>query len=144
MNNDSTSNDLPRTEAEASTSSTSANGSGDTVEPAQSSQSSQQNAVSAAQKMVLLRIKKKHEFVSNLMTNLDIIIYAELSIVYYMEYAASSPPLFLSLTKSFTVALSSAFSCGCLTRCCSSRPSQTSYLQLLNIVLTSEPSLGPP
>jgi hypothetical protein len=50
------------------------------------SQSSQQNAQSPAQKRAQAQTKKKYEFVSGMMTNLDMLIYAELSIVYYMEY----------------------------------------------------------
>lgn len=90
MNNDSTPTDLPRTDTNVdanpnSSTSTSANASGDSVEPAQQAQTSRQDATSPAGKRVLVRMKKRLEFVSNLMTNLDILIYAELSIVYYME-----------------------------------------------------------
>ena len=31
-------------------------------------------------------MKKKFEFITSLTNNLDILIYAELSIIYYMEY----------------------------------------------------------
>ncbi|KUJ24038.1 DUF1746-domain-containing protein [Mollisia scopiformis] len=78
MNNDSTPTDLPRTD-------TSANTTGDSVEPAQQAQTRRRDVTSPAQKRVLLGMRKRHEFVANLMTNLDILIYAELSIVYYMD-----------------------------------------------------------
>lgn len=91
MNNDFTPTDLPRTDVNASADSTaSAHASGDNGEPAQEPQTRRQDVTSPAQKRVLLRMKKRHEFVSNLMRNLDILIYAELWILYYMEYATAS------------------------------------------------------
>jgi hypothetical protein len=87
MNNDSTPTDLPRTDVNTNNDWTaSANTSGDNVEPAPQPQTSRQDVTSPAQKRVLLRMKKRHEFVGNLMSNLDTLIYVELSIVYYMEY----------------------------------------------------------
>ncbi|KAF8856989.1 DUF1746-domain-containing protein [Acephala macrosclerotiorum] len=82
MNNDSTPTDLPRTDTSANTS---ANASGENVELVQQPPTRPQDATSPAQKRVLARTRKRHEFVSNLMTNLDILIYVELSIVYYMD-----------------------------------------------------------
>lgn len=37
--------------------------------------------------------KKRGELLDDLLRSLDILIYAELSTVYYMEYAACSPDL---------------------------------------------------
>lgn len=115
MNNDSTPTDLSRTDVNTSAS---ANASGDVAEPAHQNQPSTQNATSLAQKRVLLRMKKRHEFVSNLMTNLDILIYAELSIVYYMEYATLST-IPSSLTHTLIAVRFSDFSFEYSTRCCS-------------------------
>lgn len=77
MNNDSPPAELPRTEDNTTSS-----------EPAQVEPVSQrQDEPNPAQKRLQAQTKKKHDFVSSLMTNLDILIYAELSIIYYMEYA---------------------------------------------------------
>jgi hypothetical protein len=46
-----------------------------------------QDEQTPAQKRLQAQTKKKHEFVTSLMNNLDILIYVELSILYYMEYA---------------------------------------------------------
>jgi len=54
---------------------------GDTVV----SQERQENAQTPAQKRAQSQTKKKYEFVNNLMTNLDVLIYAELCILYYMD-----------------------------------------------------------
>lgn len=40
---------------------------------------------SQAQKRALARLKKKSEFLLNLITNLDTLIYVEFCIIYYME-----------------------------------------------------------
>jgi hypothetical protein len=42
-----------------------------------------------AQKRAEAQVKKKYEFVNSLMSNLDVLIYAELCILYYMEYELS-------------------------------------------------------
>jgi len=44
-----------------------------------------QEALSPAQKKLQLQTKKKYEFVNLLMTQLDVVVYAELCVVYYME-----------------------------------------------------------
>jgi hypothetical protein len=49
----------------------------------------QQNVQTPAQKRAHAQTKKKYEFVNGLMTHLDVLIYAELCVVYYMEYARS-------------------------------------------------------
>jgi hypothetical protein len=46
---------------------------------------SSQEALTPVQKRAQLQTKKKYEFITSLMTQLDVIIYAELCIVYYME-----------------------------------------------------------
>lgn len=38
-----------------------------------------------AQKRAQVQTKKKHEFINYLMNNLDLVIYSELCILYYME-----------------------------------------------------------
>jgi hypothetical protein len=50
--------------------------------------SARDNAPTPAQKRAQAQTKKKYEFVNGLMTNLDVLIYAELCVVYYMEYDA--------------------------------------------------------
>jgi hypothetical protein len=80
MNNDSTPTDLPRSENLTSTSE---------AEPAAGSVEStqrRQDEESPAQKRAQAQMNKKLEFITGLMNNLDILIYAELSIIYYMEY----------------------------------------------------------
>lgn len=113
MNNDSTPTDLPRTDTSANTS---ANASGENVEPAQPPLTRTQDATSPAQKRVLARTKKRHEFVSNLMTNLDILIYVELSIVYYMELATDPTLNYIFLLTICIAVPSSACSSACSTR----------------------------
>ncbi|CCU78835.1 hypothetical protein BGHDH14_bgh02198 [Blumeria hordei DH14] len=44
-----------------------------------------QYVLSSAQKITLARAKKKIEFLTNLLTNLDTLIYIELCVVYYMD-----------------------------------------------------------
>ena len=83
MNNDSTPTDLPRSDNPASVSD--AGPATDTVAATRSGQDEQRPAVKRAQ----AQMKKKLEFVTSLMGNLDILIYAELSITYYMEYIPS-------------------------------------------------------
>jgi hypothetical protein len=56
-----------------------------TSNPSAPSSSGQQNEQSPAQKRAQAQTKKKYEFVNTLMTNLDVLIYAELCILYYME-----------------------------------------------------------
>ena len=41
--------------------------------------------LTSAQKRAQAQTKKKHEFINYLMNNLDLIIYSELCILYYME-----------------------------------------------------------
>jgi len=79
MPDDSTSTDLPRTDD------TTAN-----ENPAEPTPI-QQDERTPAQKRAEAQTKKKFDFISNLMTNLDMTIYVELCILYYMEYAA--PPI---------------------------------------------------
>jgi len=80
MNNDSTPTDLPRSENPTATS--------EAVPGADAVESTRrgQDEHSPAQKRAQAQMKKKVEFVTSLMNNLDILIYAELSIIYYMEY----------------------------------------------------------
>ena len=56
-----------------------------TSEPVESTER-RQDEQTPAQKRLQAQTKKKHEFVTGLMINLDILIYVELSILYYMEY----------------------------------------------------------
>lgn len=80
MNNDSTPSsaaDLPSTSTATDTAA-GENATEATSEPTQ-------NAQTPAQKKAQVQTKKKYEFVNTLMTNLDILIYAELCILYYME-----------------------------------------------------------
>jgi hypothetical protein len=78
MNNDS----LPTPVADLPTTSETTNSeSAETVESVQR----RQDAQTPTQKKAQSQTKKKYEFVNGLMTNLDILIYAELCIVYYME-----------------------------------------------------------
>lgn len=44
-----------------------------------------EDARTPAQKRVQLQTKKKYDFITALMINLDILIYVELCILYYME-----------------------------------------------------------
>lgn len=80
MNDDSTPTDLPRSENTTSTSE--AGREGDSAE----STTRRQDEGSPAQKRAQAQMKKKFEFITSLTNNLDILIYAELSIIYYMEY----------------------------------------------------------
>jgi len=100
MNNDSSPTDLPRTENEDPP----------TTEPVDilGSVQRRQDEQTPAQKRAQAQFKKKFEFVSSLMNNLDILIYAELSILYYMEFVAHLP-CFSSIDKNI-VARSSDFS----------------------------------
>jgi hypothetical protein len=79
MNNDST----PSSAADLPAASTS-HGADPAGERA-TSREQQQNAQTPAQKRAQSQTKKKYEFVNSLMTNLDVLIYAELCILYYME-----------------------------------------------------------
>lgn len=63
--------------------------SADPVAETSASREQAQDAQTPAQKRAHAQTKKKYEFVNGLMTNLDILIYAELCILYYMEYGAS-------------------------------------------------------
>ena len=77
MNNDST----PSSAADLPPASTlSADATADPAVPP-----SQQNNQTPAQARAQAQTKKKYEFVNSLMTNLDVMIYAELCILYYME-----------------------------------------------------------
>ena len=76
MNNDST----PTPAANLPTTSET-DESANTVESIQRRQHEQ----TPAQKKAQAQTKKKFEFVNGLMTNLDVLIYAELCILYYME-----------------------------------------------------------
>lgn len=74
MENDPTSTDLPR------------NGEPSTSGPAETEASPpRRNEQSPAVKRAQAQTKKKFEFVSSLLNSLDMIIYLELCIVYYME-----------------------------------------------------------
>jgi len=79
MNNDSTPTDLPRSENRIAPSE--AGPAADSVESTHGGQDEQ----SPAQKRAQVQMKKKFEFVTSLTNNLDILIYAELSILYYMD-----------------------------------------------------------
>lgn len=80
MNNDSTPTDLPRSENPTSTSE--AGPAAASVDSAQR----QKGEESPTQKRAQAQMKKRFEFITSLTNNLDIVIYAELSIIYYMEY----------------------------------------------------------
>jgi hypothetical protein len=77
MNNDST----PSSAADLPPASTTQEPAGDTA----ASREQHQNVQTPAQKRAQAQTKKKYEFVNTLMTNLDVLIYAELCILYYME-----------------------------------------------------------
>jgi hypothetical protein len=79
MNNDSTPTDLPTSENPTTSTAEAAT---DSVESTQTRQD-EENPV---QKRAQAQIRKKFDFITSLMNNLDILIYAELSIIYYMEY----------------------------------------------------------
>lgn len=44
-----------------------------------------------AREMVLEQLKKRLEFSGHILTNIDMLIYAELCALYYMEYARITP-----------------------------------------------------
>jgi hypothetical protein len=81
MNNDST----PSSAANLPQASASEQPSVDPAEETAATREQVQNAQTPAQKRAQAQTKKKYEFINTLMTNLDVIIYAELSILYYME-----------------------------------------------------------
>ena len=60
--------------------------SSDPIAETSASRETQQDAQTPSQKRAQAQTKKKYEFVNGLMTNLDVLIYAELCILYYMEY----------------------------------------------------------
>jgi hypothetical protein len=66
--------------------------SSDPVAATSTSREQAQDAQTPAQKRAHAQTKKKYEFVNGLMTNLDVLIYVELCILYYMEY---DPSLYL-------------------------------------------------
>jgi len=79
MNNDSTPTtaaDLPPTSNENTIS--------DAVDSAESAPAPQ-DVQKPAQKRAQEQTRKKHEFMTNLLNNLDTLIYTELCILYYME-----------------------------------------------------------
>jgi len=78
MNNDST----PTAADQLPTSSATGDSGRNDVAPAPEPQAVQ----TLAQKRAHAQAKKKYEIVNGLMTNLDMIIYVELSVLYYMEY----------------------------------------------------------
>ncbi|CAL3963993.1 hypothetical protein PZA11_001462 [Diplocarpon coronariae] len=86
MNNDSAETDLPSSETQTPAQTpvlserTTAAGD-DAPEPVLRTNDAQ----SPAQKIAHAQLKKKQEFITSLMLNLDILIYAELSILYYMD-----------------------------------------------------------
>ena len=80
MNDDSTPTDLRRSENTSSTTEA-----GPRADPVESTPRRQDEA-SPAQKRAHAQMKKKFEFITSLTNNLDVLIYAELSIIYYMEY----------------------------------------------------------
>ncbi|PBP27371.1 conserved fungal protein [Diplocarpon rosae] len=87
MNNDSAANDLPSSETQTPAQTpvvserTTATAGDDVPEPVLTTNDAQ----SPAQKSAHAQIKKKQEFITSLMLNLDILIYVELSILYYMD-----------------------------------------------------------
>jgi hypothetical protein len=83
MQNDSPPADLPRTRKQTNA----------TSEPVESAER-RQDEQTPAQKRLQAQTKKKHEFVTGLMNNLDILIYVELSILYYMEYVPARGYMF--------------------------------------------------
>lgn len=92
MNNDPPSSDLPSSELlpaldQAADAHTTATSTGEDGPSEDASVSTQRGAEpSPAQKRAQAQTKKKYEFVNHLTLNLDILIYAELSILYYMEF----------------------------------------------------------
>jgi len=78
--NNATPNDLPSTSA--------SNEPSNNTTPAQA-QTKDAVAQTPAQKRILLQAKKRSEFTGLLMNNLDMLIYVELCVMYYMEYASS-------------------------------------------------------
>ncbi|KAG4433540.1 hypothetical protein IFR05_010965 [Cadophora sp. M221] len=93
MNNDSTSNDLPSSEPASTTApipgasegTTGAAVVNDPSEAAAALTSQDAQPESPAKKRALAQTKKKFEFINNLTLHLDILIYAELCILYYMD-----------------------------------------------------------
>lgn len=81
--------------------------SSDPVADISTAREARQDALGPAQKSAQAQTKKKYEFINTLMTNLDVLIYAELCVVYYMEY---SSPLLTPIYEAneVTVAHSSA------------------------------------
>lgn len=84
MNNDT----APSSAADLPPASTSQNSGSDSAGDTVASLTRLQNAETPAQKKAQAQIKKKHEFINSLMTNVDVMIYAELCILYYMEWAS--------------------------------------------------------
>ena len=78
MNNDST----PSSAADLPTNPESSN---PRPEEGAGSSEQQQNAQTPGQKRAQAQTRKKKEFIDGLMNNLDMLIYVELCIVYYME-----------------------------------------------------------
>jgi hypothetical protein len=81
MNNDWT----PSSAADLPPASTSQDSSSEAAADPAASVSQLQNAPIPAQRRAQAKTKKKYEFVNSLMTNLDVMIYVELCILYYME-----------------------------------------------------------
>jgi len=81
MNNDFT----PSSAADLPPASTSQETSDDPAGDSAASREQQQSVQTPAQRRAQAQTKKKYEFVNSLMTNLDVLIYAELCILYYME-----------------------------------------------------------
>jgi hypothetical protein len=52
-------------------------------------------AYTPAQKRILQQAKKRSEFTGLLMNNLDMLIYVELCVMYYMEYASFTPETYI-------------------------------------------------
>lgn len=90
MNNDPT--PPPAADLDLPSSSNPTSSSNPVIEPS-ASREAREDAQTPAQKRAQAQTKKKYEFVNTLMTNLDVLIYAELCILYYMEYDPPSTSL---------------------------------------------------
>lgn len=89
MNHDSSSSDLPSSVPlpvpTRAADSTPIDG-GQTADAGEAAALSTTVEPSPAKKRAYAQTKKKFEFINHLTLNLDVLIYAELSILYYMEY----------------------------------------------------------
>lgn len=92
MNNDSTPSEPAAPPLEPTTT-TSEDPAGDTA----AERARIEAALTPKQKRAQAQTKKRYEFINSMMLNLDMIVYVELCIVYYMEYESLSS--FLSLLR---------------------------------------------